>query len=85
MLPPIYAPRAPTPVDNATRIQGFIERLRVTGVRISERGNKVILNDRLFSTGDTVNPGLELKLTKIEPGVITFTDSSGRNYIKLYQ
>ncbi|MFT3870521.1 MAG: hypothetical protein QM715_18890 [Nibricoccus sp.] len=84
-LPPIYAPRAPAPVNNATRIQNFIDRLRVTSVRISDKGSKVILNDRLFNVGDMVDPGLELKLVKIEPGVITFTEPGGKKFIKLYQ
>lgn len=85
VLPSIYAPRAPTPVNNATRIQNFIDRLRVTGVRITDHGSKVILNDRLFNAGEIVDGGLELKLVKIEPGMITFTDASGKKYVKLYQ
>jgi len=85
VLPPLYSPRAPTPVNNSARVQNFIDRLRVSGVRISGRGSKVILNDRLFSAGDVVDPTLELKLTKIEDGVLTFTDTNGKNYLKLFQ
>ncbi|MFT3781681.1 MAG: hypothetical protein QM790_06645 [Nibricoccus sp.] len=85
VLPPIYSPRAPAPINSNTRIQSFIERLRVTGVRISDSGSKVILNDHLFSVGEIVDSGLELKLVRIEPGVITFTDSAGKRYVKLYQ
>jgi len=84
-LPPIYAPRAPTPVNPSAHIQNFIDRIRVTGIRRSDTGSRVILNYRMFKTGDTVDSGLEVKLIKIEDGVLTFADSSGKTYIKLFQ
>jgi hypothetical protein len=84
-LPPLYAPRPPTTVNPSIRIQNFIDRLRVSGIRMSDRGSKVILNDRLFTAGELVDTGLELKLIKIEQGVLTFADSNGKKYIKLFQ
>jgi hypothetical protein len=84
-LPPLYAPRQPAPVNPSIRIQNFIDRLRVSGIRMSDTGSKVILNDRLFLAGETVDPNLELKLVKIEQGVLTFTDNNGKKYIKLFQ
>jgi hypothetical protein len=84
-LPPIYAPRAPTPVNPGARIQSFIDRLRVTGIRMSTTGSKVIHNDRLFKAGDIVDPALDLRLLKIEEGVLTFADTNGKTYIKLFQ
>lgn len=85
VLPPLYAPKAPTPINNSARIQSFIDRIRVAGVRISPNGSKVILNDRLFSAGEVVEPMLELKLAKIEDGVLTFSDQNGKLYLKLFQ
>lgn len=84
-LPPIYAPRPPTPVNPSARVQSFLDRLRVSGVRMSGAESKVILNDRLLKTGDLVDPVLELRLIKIEQGVLTFTDANGKKYIKLFQ
>lgn len=84
-LPPIYAPRAPAPVNPSARIQSFIDRLRVSGIRMSSTGSKVILNDRLFKSGDLVDPTLELRLVKIEQGLLTFADVNGKQYIKLFQ
>jgi hypothetical protein len=84
-LPPIYAPRAPAPVNPSLRIQNFVDRLRVTGIRMSTTGSKVILGDRLFNLGDVVDSGLELRLVKVEEGVLTFSDANGRTYIKLFQ
>jgi len=84
-LPPLYTPRAPAPVNPSVRVQNFIDRLRVTGIRTSDTGSRVILNYRMFSVGDTVDNGLELKLVKVEEGVLTFADSTGKTYIKLFQ
>jgi hypothetical protein len=84
-LPPLYAPRAPAPVNPSIRIQGFIDRIRVTGIRKSDTESRVILNYRMFRVGDMVDSGLEVKLVKIEDGVLTFADSSGKTYIKLFQ
>jgi len=84
-LPPLYAPRQPAQVNPSIRIQNFIDRLRVSGIRMSDTGSKVILNDRLFLAGETVDANLELKLVKIEQGVLTFTDNNGKKYIKLFQ
>ena len=84
-LPPLYAPRAPTPINPSARVQGFIDRIRVTGIRKSDTESRVILNYRMFKTGDVVDSGLEVKLVKIEDGVLTFADSNGKTYIKLFQ
>jgi len=84
-LPSLYAPRAPAPVNPGTRIQSFIDRLRVSGIRMSTTGSKVILNDRLFKAGEMVDTTLDLRLVKIEEGILTFTDANGKTYIKLFQ
>ena len=83
-LPPLYAPRPPSPVNPSARIQNFIDRLRVTGIRLSDKGTKVILGDRLFTIGEVVDNGLELRLIKAEQGVLTFSDANGKTYIKLF-
>ena len=72
---------APT-LKLGTRIQGFIDRLRVSSIRISESGNKAILNDRLFRINDLVEPSLGLRLTGIEPNKLTFVDEAGTEYIR---
>ena len=48
--PPAVLEPAPPAIKLGTRIQAFIDRLRITSIRISDTGNKVILNDRLFRT-----------------------------------
>ncbi len=83
-LPPLYAPRPPTPVNPSARVQNFINRLRVTGIRLSDTGTKVILGDRLFKIGEIVDTNLELRLIKAEQGVLTFSDATGKTYIKVF-
>ncbi len=86
--PPVTLP-APTPppepapaIKLGTRIQSFVDRLRVTSIRISDTGNKAILNDRLFRINDLVEPSLGLRLTDIRPSQLTFTDESGATYLR---
>lgn len=84
--PPIVTPAEPAPATPAiklsTRIQAFVDRLRVTSIRISDTGNKAILNDRLFRVNDLVEPSLGLRLTSIEPNLLTFTDETGSTYLR---
>lgn len=76
-------PPEPAPVIRlGTRIQSFVDRLRVTSIRISDTGNKAILNDRLFRVNDLVEPTLGLRLTDIQPNVLTFTDETGATYLR---
>lgn len=79
---PIVAEPAAPAIKIGTRIQAFIDRLRITSIRISDTGNKVILNDRLFRENDLVEPALGLRLTAIEPKLLTFTDESGNIYLR---
>lgn len=86
-LPTITAPSAATVSAAATkqtaaRIQSFIARLRVNSIRISEGGNKAIINERLFRTGDVIEPSLGLKLVGIENGQLTFVDEAGNQYFR---
>jgi hypothetical protein len=78
VLPPEPAPA----IKLGTRIQSFIDRLRVTSIRISDTGNKAILNDRLFRVNDLVEPSLGLRLTDIQPSLLTFTDEAGTTYLR---
>ena len=79
---PVVAPEPePAPaIKLGTRIQAFVDRLRVTSIRISDTGNKAILNDRLFRVNDLVEPSLGLRLTEIQPRLLIFTDENGDVY-----
>ncbi len=79
---PIVEP-APT-INLGARIQTFIDRLRISGIRISDTGSRAILNDRLFRENDLIEPSLGLRLASIEPGVLTFVDESGAIYVRRF-
>jgi hypothetical protein len=79
--PPVIVAPA---IQLGTRIQSFVDRLRVTSIRISDTGNKAILNDRLFRVDDIVEPSLGLRLTDIQPKLLTFTDESGETYLRRF-
>lgn len=79
---PVSLPEPAPTIKLGTRVQAFVDRLRVTSIRISDTGNKAILNDRLFRVNDLVEPSLGLRLTDIQPSVLTFTDESGNTYLR---
>jgi hypothetical protein len=74
-----------TPAIKPTfRVQGMIDKFRVSSIRLAGTDSKVILNDRLFRINDLVEPSLGLRLTKIEAHLLTFTDAEGNEYIKRF-
>ena len=69
-------------------IYPFIAALRITGVRLSGRNSKVIMNDRIVRLDDYVDPSLGLRFTKIidaapdHASILVFTDDNGFEYTK---
>ncbi len=80
-------PPAPKPLANPA-INTFIEALRITGVRLSGRDSKVIMNDRIVRLNDYVDRTLGLRFTKIidaapdHASSLVFTDENGCEYTK---
>lgn len=72
------------PVKTTFRIQGMIDKFRISGIRLSPTESKVILNDHLFRVDDLVEPTLGLRLTKIESHLLTFSDADGNSYLKRF-
>jgi hypothetical protein len=82
----VRPPPAPKPVANPA-IYTFIEALRISGVRVSGRDSKVIMNDRIVRLNDYVDRTLGLRLTKIDTSTdhspsLIFTDENGFEYTK---
>lgn len=76
---------APEPVVEGTladRIANFVDKVRVTGIRTSENGSKVLMNDKVYRLNDVVDRKLGLRLVKIEPDNLTFADANGATYVK---
>lgn len=86
---PAVAPIAIPPIAPAARqpelhIQLFVDAIRVMGVRSSGGESKVLMNDRVYRVNDIVDRALVLKLVKVEPELLTFTDPNGMVYTKSF-
>ena len=79
---PAVAPPVSAPPKSDERIHLFVDAIRVTGIRSSGEDSRVLMNDRVFRVNDIVERNLGLRLTKVDPNVLTFTDSNGTLYTK---
>jgi len=92
--PPVAAPVAPAPAAGEgfqirlnlqdSRILAFLDSARINGIRAAADDAKLLMNNKVFKAGDLVDRGLKLKLTKVEPGVLTFEDGQGQVYVKTF-
>lgn len=71
-----------SPEAERARIQAVVDRLTIAAIRISENGNRALVNDRLLRTGDALEglPGVRVK--EIANDRIDFIDTEGRLYTK---
>ena len=60
----------------------WLGKSKISGVRLSTSGNKVILNNKAYSVGETVNLGLGLTVLIIQEKRILFIDPNGKKYLK---
>jgi hypothetical protein len=75
---PAAAP-APDP-----RIQAFVDKVRIAGIRSSGEDSKVIMNDRVYRVNDIVDRDLQVKLVKVEADALTFSDARGLLYVRTF-
>ncbi len=83
---PPAAPPAPMPATPTTnpKISEFVEALRISVVRLTPTDPKVVLNGQVFRLNDVVDRNLQVRLVKIEPSRLVFTDANGFNYTKAH-
>jgi hypothetical protein len=72
-----------TPTTNP-KISEFVEALRISVVRLTPTDPKVVLNGQVFRLNDVVDRNLQVRLVKIEPSRLVFTDANGFNYTKAH-
>jgi len=88
VVAPTIATAAPKISSAATtsapdeRVNLFLDKLHVTGIRSSGTDSKVLMNDRVYRVNDIVDRGLVLRLTHVQPGTLTFVDERGVVYTK---
>ena len=82
--PPAVLPAAAVVVPDE-RINLFLDGLRINAVRMQPGGDsRVMMNDRVFRLNDVVDRTLNLRLTKVDPNQLTFTDANGHIYGKFF-
>lgn len=64
------------------KIIQWLAESNVSGMRISRKGSKVILNNKAYTVGEIVNFDFELKLLQIEENKLLFVDPDGAEYTK---
>lgn len=62
----------------------FIESLKVVGIRASTTDSKVLMNDRVYRIGNTVEHEMGIKLTGITANSLTFEDERGGSYTRTF-
>lgn len=79
---PVAPKPEPEPAPSLRMIEA-IEALRVAGIRASAGSDaKVLMNDRVYRLGDTVDHALGIKLTGVTASSLTFRDASGATYTR---
>ena len=64
------------------KILAYLDAMQVAGVRLSDTGGKVLMNDRVFRQGEIVDHLLGLRLIKVGSDLLTFVDERGVIYTK---
>ncbi len=62
----------------------YLERARVTGVRLSTTDPKVLFNDRVYRLNDVVDRDLQLRVIGIADRELRFQDAQGYVYTKSF-
>lgn len=84
-VPPAASAALPATVaapKHDERVNQFIDTIRVAGIRSSGTESRVLMNDRVFRVNEIVERNFGLRLTKVEPNTLTFTDANGAVYVK---
>ena len=70
------------PTKPDPKILAYLDALQIAGVRVSDTGSKVLMNDRVFRENEIVDHLLGLRLKKIDSDTLTFVDERGVIYTK---
>jgi hypothetical protein len=83
--PSVTADLPPPPAVRVNRpdpeILAYVDSLRVRGIRISNGEAKVLMNDKVYKTGEIVNHPLNLKLSEVSSDGLLFEDVQGNTYV----
>jgi|GEM_PF-1005500 len=65
-------------------VLSYLERARVTGIRVSATDPKVLMNNRVYRLNEIVDRDLQLRIVTIAPRELQFEDPSGHVYRKTF-
>jgi hypothetical protein len=81
-LPALSSSSGLDPSKPDPKILAYLDAMQVAGVRLSDTGSKVLMNDRVFRQGEIVDHLLGLRLIKVGSDMLTFVDERGIIYTK---
>jgi hypothetical protein len=64
------------------KVLAYLDALQIAGVRVSDTGSKVLMNDRVYRENEIVDHLLGLRLKKVDSDTLTFEDERGVIYTK---
>jgi len=64
------------------KITAYLDALQVAGIRVSDTGSKVLMNDHVYHENEIVDHLLGLRLKTITEDTLTFVDERGVIYTK---
>ncbi|MES2692233.1 MAG: hypothetical protein V4773_02090, partial [Verrucomicrobiota bacterium] len=83
-LPSKFVPPPAAAAKTDERIAAFVDAIKVTGIRSSGAESRVLMNDRVYKVNDIVERTLGVRLVKVAPDSLTFSDNNGFTYVKLF-
>ena len=75
---------AKSSLETNSGIIQWLEQSVITGIRLSESGNRVLLNGRSFRGGEYVHYAYKLKILTIQENRVIFADENGNKYLKRF-
>lgn len=79
---PAKAEPVPVKLPPTPKLAELVDAFRVAGIRAAGADSKVLINDRVYRIGDTVDFAHSIRLTGVAPTSLTFTDASGASYTR---
>ena len=81
-LPALPPPPPPIRVNRPDPdVVAYVNTLNVRGIRIADGESKVLMNNKVYKTGEIVNYDLNLKLSEVSGKELIFEDVQGNTYI----
>ena len=76
------SPKGKETIPANQEVINWLSLSQISGIRLSDSGNKVILNNKAYAAGETVHFGLGLKVLIIQQSRVFFIDAMGKKYMK---